>query len=242
MRITPWLHVRTLRAADADEALFRRLCALRRQLVHVQPDVDLAADYAAFRSFFDGDSARVTLIETGTGELQGYLGWHVRVQQGPQGRVGVIDSDYYFVKPEVRGHLVLAQVAMSTYLQAARLARSTRVVIVGHGYPASVLSGLRFSGRVRFPQDTDVDAFERGAMHRFARQFCGDAFDAERQLVKMRTTPAEGRREPRTPAARAVFSRFERYNAEWLRGFGLPYIIHLTPGSIARGAMGLAAA
>ena len=55
----------------------------------------------------------------------------------------------------------------------------------------------------------------------------------------MRTRPVETRRVPRSPAARDTLTRFERYNPDWERGYGLPYILHLSPGSIARGALQL---
>lgn len=242
MRIFPPLRVSTIRASQADEALFRALCALRRTLVRIQPGVDLEADYASFRSFFRGDSARLTLIRSTRGEIEGYLGWHVRTLSTPEGRVGVIDSDYYFVKPELRGHVALSKVALTCFLHAALHSQSGRVVIVGHGYPASVLSGLRFSERVRFPQDEDLRDWERDAMQHFAERFCGASFDRDRAVIRMRTTPVEGRRVPGSHAARSAFARFERYNPDWLRGFGLPYLIHLSPGSIARGAVGLSSA
>jgi hypothetical protein len=239
MRVTPWLHVRTLHASRAEEALFVSLCELRKELIHVQPEVAPEDDYASFRSFFKGDTARVSLICTRDGTIEGFLGWHMRALDLPASRVAVIDSDYYFVKPSLRGHVVLTQVALGCYARAALHGRCRRVVIVGHGYPASVLSGGRFSQRVRFLQDTDLETWEREAMRHFAERFCGASFDRARGVVKMRTRPVETRRVPRSTAARDTLARFERYNPDWERGYGLPYILHLSPGSIARGALQL---
>ena len=218
------------------------LCELRKALIHVQPEVAPEDDYASFRSFFTGETARVTLICARDGAIEGFLGWHVRALDLPASRVAVIDSDYYFVKPSLRGHLVLTEVALGCYIRAALHARCRRVVIVGHGYPASVLSGGRFSQRVRFLQDPDLQPWERDAMHHFAERFCGASFNRGRGIVRMRTRPVEPRRVPRSPIARDTLARFETYNPDWERGYGLPYIVHMSPGSIARGALQLTAA
>lgn len=238
MRLTPRVRLQTFPASRLEENTFQQLCDLRRSLIHLQPGVEPDADYRAFRRFFEGERAHVTVMRSTTGQLEGFLGWHVRSLQTPQGRVGVLDSDYYFIKPELRGHSALASVALGCYLKAARLSRSHRVVMVGHGYPASVLSGLRFAWRLRFLQDPDLLSWEREALMHFTTHYCLSSFDPITQCVRMRTLPAEGRREPRTRAAKAAFSRFEQYNPSWLEGVGLLYILHWTPSSILRGAVG----
>lgn len=238
MRFTPWLNLQTFPASHVDESMYQQLCALRRTMIQLQPGVDLVADYVAFRGYFEGERAHVTVLRSRSGRLEGFLGWHVRVIQTPEGRVGVLDSDYYFLKPELRGHTILANVALGCYLKAAHVGRSGRVVIVGHGYPASVLSGLRFACRVSFLQDQGLLSWEREVMLHYATQFCAGSFDEHRQLVRMRTFPVEGRREPRTRAAKTAVSRFERYNPSWQAGVGLIYLLHWSPGSILRGALG----
>jgi hypothetical protein len=237
MRFTPHLHIRDVRAGDAQESLFIELCTLRRSLIDLKPGVSDEADYAAFRSFFANEDARITLMCNTSGAIEGFLGWHMRPLDAPGVRVVVIDSDYFFMKASLRGHAVLTQTALNTYVRSAWRYRRAGAVIVGHGYPSSVLSGSRFSDRVRFLQDRDVAPWEREAMLHFVERYCGDSFDREPGLVQMRTIPAEPRRLPRSARARAVYARIERYNPHWTEGWGLPYVIHLSPASIAKGAL-----
>jgi hypothetical protein len=237
MKLTPPLHIRSMRAGEAEERLFIELWTLRRSLIDMKPEVGDEADYAAFRSFFAGDEARISLICGRDSEICGFLGWHARPVEVPGARMVIIDSDYYFVQPSLRGHVVLVGLALDCYVRGAARHLRPRAAIVGHGYPSSVLSGARFSDRVRFPRDEDVEPWEREAMRQFAERYCGESYDRERCLVRMRTIPAEPRRLPRSPGARDLLARFERHDPRWAEGWGLPYIIHLSPGSIARGAL-----
>jgi hypothetical protein len=188
--VRPRLRVRVVRASTATESLFIRLWQLRRELIELQADVPEHDDYASFRSFFIGDEARVTLIidrkclharvpglkcdEC----IRGFLGWHLRPLDTDAGRVGIIDSDYFFVETALRGHPVMLSVVIACYLHAAWAYRTGRVAIVGHGYPASVISG----------------------------------------------------------------ARFESYNPNWAQGWGLPYLIHVSPTEILVGALRIAKA
>jgi hypothetical protein len=232
------LRVRVVRASALAESTFVRLWQLRGELI----DVEAGDDYAAFRSFFVGDEARVTLIFDRTSDegIRGFLGWHLRPLDTDTGRVAIIDSDYFFVESALRGHPVMLGVVMGCYLHAALAYRTRRAAIVGHGYPASVISGARFSARVRFLQDPDVAAWEHAAMLQFTERFCGSAFDQHAGLVRMRTRPRESSRTPRDVRARELLARFESYNPNWTQGFGLPYLIHVSPGQILAGALRIA--
>lgn len=237
MKFRPHLHIRHVHARDEGEPLFIELWELRRRLITVKPETTMEADYSAFRSFFTGADAQISLICARDGAIQGFLGWHTRLLDVPGGRMVIIDSDYFFVKASLRGHVVMAETALGCFVRSAAHYRQIRVAIVGHGYPSSVLSGARFSSRVRFPQDADVAAWEQEAMSQFCERYCGESFDRERGLVNMRTIPAEPRRTPRSAQAREVFARFESHNPRWPEGWGLPYVIHLSPKSIMHGAL-----
>jgi hypothetical protein len=235
LRFTPLLHLRVLRAEEADEALFVSLWQLRRSLVDLKPGVGDDEDFASFRSFFRGKEARISMIAERSGAIAGFLGWHVRLLRAPGAEVVIIDSDYYFVKPSLRGHVVLSGVILDCFARAAIRFGKARFAIAGHGYPASVLSGARFSDRVRFPKDSDLEPWELEAMHAFADRFCGESFDRQKGIVTMRTIPKEPRKPPRSAKGRELLARFESYDPHWPEGFGLPYLIHVSLGSIVKG-------
>lgn len=236
--------MRVVRACTLAEPLFKRLWQLRRELIEIHADVSEHDDYAAFRSFFVGDEARVTLIVDRKSDenIRGFLGWHLRPLDTDASRVAIVDSDYFFIESALRGHPVMLSVVMACYLHGALTCRTRRVAIVGHGYPASVISGARFSARVRFPQDPDVATWEHAAMLQFAERFCGSAFDQQAGLVRMRTRPRESGRAPRDMRGRELLARFESYNPNWTQGFGLPYLIHVSPIEILVGALRIARA
>lgn len=237
MRFTPRLHLRVLRAEEADDALLVSLWQLRRSLIDLKPEVTDEVDLASFRSFFQDKDAHVSVIRDKSGAVVGFLGWYVRLLEAPGADVVIIDSDYYFVKPSLRGHFVLTGVILDCFARAALRYGKSRFAIAGHGYPASVLSGARFSERVRFPKDDDLAPWERKAMHDFAERFCGASYDPEKAIVTMRTIPKEARKPPRSAKGRELLARFESYDPNWTEGFGLPYLIHVSLGSIVRGTL-----
>jgi hypothetical protein len=139
------------------------------------------------------------------------------------------------MKSSLRGHFMMSALAFDCYARGALEFKNPRVTIVGHGYPSSVLSGGKFSDRVRFLQDADATSWEREMMNSFVERFCPQSFDQDRGIVRMRTIPKESRKLPRSAKARETLARFEAYNPNWSAGFGLPYLIHYTPASIAMG-------
>lgn len=237
MKFLPLLRVRTIRAADATAPLLRELWELRRELIDVQPGVALDDDYASFCSFFAGPDARISLIVSRAGRIEGFLGWHVRALRVAGRRHAIIDSDYFFVRVALRGHVVMTALALHCFAGALLHAQALRLSIAGHGYPASVLSGARFASRVCFPGDPGLADWERAAMAHFVSRFCGASYDPERGLVRMRTLPHPPPRRSRSPALRSLLARFESYNPRWSEGYGLPYLIHIDLGSIAAGGL-----
>jgi hypothetical protein len=215
--------------------MLEELFELRRTLIDLRADVRIEDDFASFRLFLKGDGARVTLMRQTDGTIAGFLGWYAREASIPKGRIVAIDCDYFFMKSSFRGHFMMSALAFDCYARGARQFRNTRVAIVGHGYPASVLSGGRYSDRVRFLQDPDATSWEREMMYSFADRFCPQSFDRDKGIVRMRTVPKESRKVPRSAKAREILARYEAYNANWPDGFGLLYLIHYTPVSIGRG-------
>lgn len=69
MRLTPRVRLQTFLASRLEETTFRQLCDLRRSLIHLQPGVEPDADYRAFRRFFEGERAHVTVMRSTTGQL-----------------------------------------------------------------------------------------------------------------------------------------------------------------------------
>ncbi len=231
----PRLRLDVVRAAELDEGAFVELWRLRGRLIDVQVSVEPADDFAAFRSFFAGAGWVSRIVDEG-GALRGFLGWHLRGVETPAGRRPVLDTDYFFIEPELRGHSIMARLCADVCARAAIAHRSARVILVGHGYPSSLLSGARFAERVVFLQDADAAGWEREAIFGFCERFCGRSFDVGRCLVKMRTTPKEPGRTPKSPQTRALLRRFEAHDPAWSEGWGLPYLLHYTPRSLAAGA------
>jgi hypothetical protein len=232
------LEVAHLRCETLSEETFVALWKLRCSLIELKPDVKLDEDYASFRGFFSEPGARCSVLRDRDKTIHGFLGWYDRSTSVDGATVGVIDSDYFFMNPRYRGRPEMTHVALGPCARVALKHRARRVVIVGHGYPASVLSGSQFSSRVCFMQDGDVRPWERDAMRRFIDRFCPSSYDPRSGLVKMRTVPPRPARPPRSRGTRALLARFEQHNPRWTEGWGLPYLIHMTPGSIARGALG----
>lgn len=239
MKINPFLYLRVVPTKDADESFLKTLWLLRQNLIDLKPGVTSESDFASFYDFFKTPDNWVTLIQSRDGTIRGFLGWRIRSTKVGNDRFVIIDSDYYFIEPAIRGHVILTPTVMSCYIAGVWQFKSFNAVIVGHGYPASVLSGARFSERTRFLQDADVEPWEREAMLQFAQRYCRSSFDPESGLVDMRTKPRESRQEPRTRKGREIFARYEKYNPNWTEGVGLPYLIHLAPKSILAGGLQL---
>lgn len=238
MKLTPFLRLEVVRASALAESDFVGLWQLRRRCIEVQAEVPEARDYAVFREFFAAPDARVTRIVGLGGGVHGFLGWHLRaIEVADLGRLAIVDSDYFFVEPDLRGHVVMSGVALACYLAGALTHRCARVVIVGHGYPSSVMSGARFSGRVVLLGEAELEVWERDAMLHFAATHVGEGFESATCRVRMRTRPLERRRVPRRASARALLDRYEALNPTWEAGFGLVYAIHLTPRSLLRGSL-----
>lgn len=239
MKFAPLLSLRVVPTDHADESFLKTLWLLRQKLIDLKPNVTSQSDFASFHDFFKTRDTWVTLIQAHEGTIRGFLGWRTRLMQFGNDRFVIIDSDYYFIERAIRGHVILTPMAMSCYLAGVWQFKSFRAVIVGHGYPSSVLSGARFSHRTRFLQDADIEPWEREAMLQFAQRYCRSSFDAKRGLVDMRTKPRESRQEPRTRKGQEILARYERYNPDWTEGVGLPYLIHLAPKSILAGGVQL---
>lgn len=237
MRFTPRIHLDTLLAAQIDSTVLTELFELRRTLVDLRPDVRIDDDFASFRLFLKGDGAHVTLMRESGGTIAGFLGWYAREVHIPDGSIVAVDADYFFMKSSLRGHFMMSALAFDCYARGALAFKNPRVAIVGHGYPSSVLSGGRCSDRVRFLQDADATPWEREMMHSFVERFCPQSFDQDQGIVRMRTIPKETRKLPRSAKARETLARFEAYNPNWPAGYGLPYLIHYTPASIAMGTI-----
>lgn len=240
MKLTPILRLEVVRASALAESDFVELWQLRRRCIEVQAEVSDARDYAVFREFFAAADARVTRIVGLGGRVHGFLGWHLRaIEVAGMGRVAIVDSDYFFVEADLRGHVVMSGVALACYLAGALTHRCARVVIVGHGYPSSVMSGARFSDRVVLLGERELEGWEREAMLHFAATHVGAGFEPASCRVRMRTRPFERRRVPRRASARALLDRYEAINPGWEAGVGLVYAIHLTPRSLLGGSLSL---
>jgi hypothetical protein len=237
MRFTPRIHLDTLVAAQVDSAVLMELFELRRGLVDLRPDVRIEDDFESFRLFLTSDGAQVSLMRGSDDTIAGFLGWYAREVHIPDGRIVAVDCDYFFMKSSLRGHFMMSALAFDCYARGALAFRNPRVAIVGHGYPSSVLSGGKFSDRVRFLQDADATSWERKMMHSFVDRFCPQSFDQDKGIVRMRTIPKESRKLPHSTKSRETLARFEAYNPNWAAGFGLPYLIHYTPASIAMGTL-----
>ncbi|HRI72820.1 MAG TPA: hypothetical protein PK156_51640, partial [Polyangium sp.] len=214
MRFTPRLHLDTLHGPEIDASLLAELYALRRDLIDLRPDVREEEDFASFQRFFTSDGARVTLMRQSNASIVGFLGWYAREVPISQGNRVAIDADYFFMKSSLRGHFMMSALAFDCYARGALEFKNPHVAIVGHGYPSSVISGGRFSDRVRFLQDADVTSWERDVMVAFAERFCAQSFDREKEIICMRTLPRESRRLPRVAKAREILARFEAYNPD----------------------------
>lgn len=242
MKLTPWLGIRHLRAADAKEPLFEELWRLRRSLINLKPEVTPEADYAAFRSYFADPDTQVQLYCTADGAIQGFFAWHLRPSEELSAPVAVADGEYYFVKPAFRDHIVKIRVAAECVARVVARCRRPRLVLVGVAYPTSCIAAARFSRRVRCPMDPDIEPWERRVLLRVTEELCGASFDQERGVVRMRTIPAEARRTPRSGLGRETLAWYESHNPRWTEGWGLPVMIHLSPGSVLQGALRLALA
>jgi hypothetical protein len=226
VRFSPWLRTQRIRAAEAPEALLEELWRLRLSVIDLRPEVTREADYAAFRSFFDGD-VEILVHRTADGHAQGFYGWRADRIETPVGPRILVEMEYGFIKPAFRSHAALLMGLAGLVLRVTARHRSSKCVFIGAGYATGLLSLARIAHRIVCLKDAEIERWERELLCHFLDSHFADTFDRERGLVRMRTLPKEVRREPRTPEGRAWLAWYESHNPHWTEGWGLPVLIHI---------------
>lgn len=214
---------------DLDEATLDAMWRLRVDTFPLKPEVDPAADRAAYAARVRMGQ-RTMLLRTGDGDVRGTFSFHWR--DSTDGRALWLFPEYGYLHADHRGHPALAWGVARGLIAALRAAGRRPLWFAGIGYPRSHQSLARPFGTLHTLADPDLPDDARAALLALHETFAGDRWDRATHRVWLPTLPRE--RRPDTPGP--VWRRFEAICPDWADGYGVGLAARIDLRVIARAA------
>ncbi|MEN9868140.1 MAG: hypothetical protein RL748_3730 [Pseudomonadota bacterium] len=180
---------RYFEGADLTPAQLLEMSNLRRSVMGMKPETDLAQDFAGFCEFCQS-CFLIALFCDPDGKVVGTTCYAAQRGTTPAGqRYLLIVPDYSFMLPEYRGHPAYVHAILRMGLRLLRLWRGEQIWFGSVAYPSAMLLYEEMFAQVYLCGDPDLPPVAHLMLDWMLQNVAGSRWDAQAGCINMPTIP-----------------------------------------------------
>jgi hypothetical protein len=215
---------------DLTPAQLLDMSNLRRFVMNMKPDTDLAQDFVKFCEFCQS-CFMVALFRDPADKLVGTLCYAMQRGRAASGPAYLlIISDFTFMLPQYRAHPCLAKAITRMTLKVATMWRGEQIWFGGIGYPAVMLVYETMFRDVYLSGDSNLPPVAQTLLALVEQQVAGSRWQVQSGCANMPTTPpVMSAQWQANVAERDLYRRYVANCPDWKFGYALAGVARMNP-------------